>query len=263
MDLSFIHFPELFAKKDLYQLVSWTKYSVKNASKIFTISKSSKDDIIDIYGVEDKKVIVTYPGIKEGSSAKILTMDDLRKKFGIDKDYILFVGTLQPRKNISKLIEAFSKLKESRIKLVIVGKKGWLYEPIFEKVKELKVEGRVKFLDFIPQEEMPSLYKGAKAFILPSLYEGFGMPPVEAQAVGVPVVVSRLSSLPEVVGASGIYIDDPHSIDSIKEALEKVISLTKNDRQAIIEVGKENTKRFDWDLSAAKLLTILHQVARK
>ena len=89
------------------------------------------------------------------------------------------------------------------------------------------------------------------------------MPPVEAQAVGVPVVVSRLSSLPEVVGASGIYIDDPRSVDSIKEALEKVISLTKNDRQAIIEVGKENTKRFDWDLSAAKLVTILPQVAGK
>lgn len=117
------------------------------------------------------------------------------------------------------------------------------------------------FTGFVGNDDLPGLIKGSLAYVLPSLYEGFGMPPVEAQAVGVPVVVSRVSSLPEVVGPSGIYIEDPHSAESIKEVLEKAISLKKSERLAIIEAGKGNTKRFDWNASAAKLLEILKTVA--
>ena len=119
------------------------------------------------------------------------------------------------------------------------------------------------FLGFVANEDLPGLIKGSQAYVLPTLYEGFGMPPVEAQAVGTPVVISRVSSLPEVIGESGIYIDDPNFVSSIQEALEKVLSLKKSEREAIIESGKENTKRFDWNLSAVKLLEILKQIASK
>ena len=125
------------------------------------------------------------------------------------------------------------------------------------------LENRVIFLGFVPNEDLSGLIKGSQAYVLPSLYEGFGMPPVEAQAVGVPVVVSRVSSLPEVIGTSGIYIEDPNSADSIKAALENVLSLKKSEREAIVEVGKENTRRFDWNISAAKVLEILKTAAAK
>jgi glycosyltransferase involved in cell wall biosynthesis len=266
MDLSYERFgTDYFTTYDINQLKRWTPLSVKKAKQILTISEFSKSEIIKIYKTRPEKITVIYPGFdRETYHSKIPKTKQLqvRKKYGIIGKYLLYVGTLQPRKNLSKLVEAFSKLKNKQVKLVIVGKKGWLYDQLFEQVKNLKLENRVLFLGFAPNEDLPGLIKASQAYILPSLYEGFGMPPVEAQAVGVPVVVSRISSLPEVVGPSGIYIDDPHSTDSIKEALEKVLSLRKNEREAIIEVGKENTKRFDWNLSALKLIEILKSTAQ-
>mgnify|MGYP001569101958 CR=1 FL=1 len=250
MDLSFIHFPNLFAKKDLYQLTNWTKYSVRNAKAIFTISKFSRDDIIKIYGVNPDKVFVTYPGIKQSLSTKFkqLNMDDLRKKFGIEGEYILFVGTLQPRKNITKLIEAFSKLKNDKLKLVIVGKKGWLYEEILTAPKKYNVENRVKFLDFVEDGDLPSLYKNALCFVLPSLYEGFGLPVLEAMKNGCPVVTSNISSLPEAGGDAVLYFD-PNNVDDIKEKIEKVISSPEL-REDMVKKGYNQIKKFSWEKTA-------------
>ena len=260
MDLSFIHFPNLFAKKDLYQLTNWTRYSVKNASKIFTISKSSKDDIIDVYGIEDKKIFVTYPGIKEGSNARILTMDDLRKKFGIDKDYILFVGTLQPRKNIVKLIEAFSKIERENLILIIVGKKGWLYEDILSAPQKFGVGERVKFLDFVEDKDLPSLYKNALCFVLPSLYEGFGLPVLEAMKYGCPVLTSNVSSLPEAGGDAAIYFD-PTDAEDIASKIQKVISNPKL-RDELIEKGYNQIKKFSWEKTAKETLRVLEDLGK-
>ena len=144
--------------------------------------------------------------------------------------------------------------------MVISGKKGWLYEQILDQSKRLGIADRVIFTGFASNEDLPRLIKGSRAFVLPSLYEGFGIPAVEAQAVGSPVVVSRISSLPEVVGESGIYIDDPTSIDSIKSAIEKALALSKTERIAIIKAGKENARRFDWSMSAKKIIAILKSV---
>ncbi|MFZ2201814.1 MAG: glycosyltransferase family 1 protein [Microgenomates group bacterium] len=267
MDLSYERFgTEFFTSYDINQLKRWTPLSIRKAKHVLTISEFSKSEIVRLYHTNPDKITVVYPGFDRDtyhSKIPMTKQHQVRKKYSLAGKYLLYVGTLQPRKNLNRLVEAFAKLKNKQIKLVIGGKKGWLYDQIFEQVRSLKLENRVLFLGFVPNEDLPGLIKGAVAYVLPSLYEGFGMPPVEAQAVGVPVVVSRLSSLPEVIGASGIYIEDPNSVDCIKEALEKVLTLTKNEREAIIEVGKENTKRFDWDLSAAKLLSILHQVAGK
>nr|MBI5455859.1 glycosyltransferase family 4 protein [Candidatus Levybacteria bacterium] len=259
MDLSFIRYPELFTKKDLYQLRDWTKYSVKNAKKIFTISQFSKNDIIKEYRVEPKNVIVTYPGIKQNLELKIkdLNMNDLKKKFGIDKEYILFVGTLQPRKNIEKLIEAFSKTDKDTL-LVVVGKKGWLYEDILKAPQKFGIPEKVKFLDFVSDEDLPSLYKNALCFVLPSLYEGFGLPVLEAMKNGCPVLISNVSSLPEAGGDAALYFD-PENINEISRAIKKVISDEKL-RKEMIEKGYNQIKKFSWEKTARKTLEVLQEL---
>lgn len=259
LDLSYIHFPELFKKSDLNQLASWTKYSARKASRVFTISESSKDDIIKEYGVSEDKVIVTYPGVREASSIKrqALSMDEIKKKYGIKKDYILFVGTLQPRKNIARLIEAFSKIKKD-IELIIVGKKGWLYEEILNAPKKFGIQDKVRFLDSVTDEELPSFYKNAVCFALPSLYEGFGLPVLEAMRYGCPVITSNISSLPEAGGDAALYVN-PQSVNDIKNNLESIVS-DKELRERLIEKGYEQVKKFSWEKTAKETLRVLEGI---
>jgi glycosyltransferase involved in cell wall biosynthesis len=253
MDLSYIHFPQLFTKHDLYQLINWTKYSAKQAKKIFTISNFSRDDIIKTYKKKPEDVVTTYLGIKEAEN-----MDELEKKFKIAKPYILFVGTIQPRKNIAKLIEAISLLKNKEIKLVIVGKKGWLWEEILATPEKFKVSDRVKFLDFVGNEDLPSLYKNAECFVLPSLYEGFGLPVLEAMQFGCPTVISNVSSLPEVGGDASVYFD-PQSADDMSEKIDKVVGDEKL-RAEMTEKGYNQVKKFSWEKTAKETLKVLEEL---
>jgi glycosyltransferase involved in cell wall biosynthesis len=264
MDMSFERFgTEYFTNYDINQLKKWTPLSVKKSKKVITISEFSKSEIIKLYGTSPEKVEVVYPAfdreVYHGKVPKTKVVS-VKKKYSITGSYLLYWGTLQPRKNINRLIEAFAKIDKPQLKLVICGKKGWLYEQILEQAKNLGISHRVIFTGFAPNDDLPALIKGSRAFVLPSLYEGFGMPAVEAQAVGTPIVVSKVSSLPEVAGESAIYIEDPMSIDSIKLALDKVLSLSSSERLKLIKEGKENTKRFDWEVSAQKILQILKTV---
>jgi len=262
LDISYIRFPELFRKADLNQLTKWTKYSARKAKRVFTISSSSKDDIIKAYKTPEKKVIVTYPGIKTilSNKYKALSMDDLRKKYGIKQQYILFVGTLQPRKNITRLIEAFSRIKQD-IQLVVVGKKGWLFSEILEAPKKFKIEDRVKFLDFVPDEDLPFFYKNAICFVLPSLYEGFGLPILEAMKNGCPVIASNVSSLPEAGGDAALYVN-PLDVDDIKKNLELIIHNSEL-RKGLIEKGYEQVRKFSWEKTAKETLKVLEEVGSK
>ncbi|MDP2638058.1 MAG: glycosyltransferase family 1 protein [Candidatus Levybacteria bacterium] len=256
LDLSFIRFPQLFRKTDLRKLTRWTKFSVKKSKRVFTISNASKDDIIKEYRIPDKKVAVTYPGIKIMSDNKyeFANMDELKIKYRIEGKYLLFVGTLQPRKNIVRLIEAFSKIKNN-IQLVIVGKKGWLYEEILEAPRKYGVENKVKFLDFVPDEELPSLYKNALGFVLPSLYEGFGLPVLEAMKYGCPVITSNISSLPEAGGDAALYID-PEKVSDIASKMQLLIDDEKL-RNNLIEKGYKQVKKFSWEKTARETLSAL------
>ncbi|MBU2632116.1 glycosyltransferase family 4 protein [Patescibacteria group bacterium] len=253
MDLSYIYFPQLFKKNDLYQLKSWTKYSAKKASLIFTISNSSKDDIIKEYKIDPKKVVVTYPGIKD-QKFKVKSMENLPKKYEINKPYFLFIGTIQPRKNIAKLIEAFASIKED-VDLVVIGKKGWLFEQILAAPSEFGVEKRVKFLDFVPNEDLPLFYQNAVCYVLPSLYEGFGLPVLEAMQNNCPVITSNVSSLPEAGGDAAIYVN-PEDVNDIKEKMEKVLR-DSNLREEMIKKGQEQVKKFSWEKTAKETLKAL------
>ena len=306
MDLSYIYFPEMFRKRDLWKLKKWTNYSVKKAKKILTISESTKSDIIKYYKVEPGKVAVTYPGIdKKFAALKTLknmeSTEKIKKKYGIKGDYILYVGTLQPRKNLVRLIEAFGKIKRQRtdnkeqkresrngkremrnteeidgntieisgnkeeergnLKLVIAGKRGWMYEEIFEKVKDLGLEKEVVFTGYVSDKDLPSLYKGAECFVLVSLYEGFGLPVLEALSYGVPVVVSNISSLPEVAGDAGVLVN-PHNVKDIVRGINKALNYDKTKRQEMIKKGLEQVKKFSWEKCARETLEVLMEAGK-
>lgn len=264
MDLSYIHFPKLFKRKDLYQLKHWTKYSVDMAVKIVTISQASKNDIIKLYHVPSEKVVVTYPGSKMQSKhmkKNEQRFDSLSKKFGLASKYVLFVGTLQPRKNITRLIEAFSYVAGSQkdLELLVVGKKGWLFQDIMAAPRKYNVESKVKFLEFVTNEELSLLYQNASLFVLPSLYEGFGLPVIEAMANGCPVVISNVSSLPEAGGDAALYVD-PNDPNDIAEKIKLVLT-NESLRDQLIKKGYKQANKFSWEKTAKETLKVLMEVA--
>ena len=263
LDVSYKLFPEMFPKKDLLKLALWGKLSIRRAKKIITISNSSKNDIINEYRILANKVEVIPLGIKD-VNASDMNKSEFIEKYNLKNPYVLFVGTLQPRKNIAKLIEAFAKLKTENLKLktsldlVIVGRKGWDYEKILEAPDKFGVSERVKFLEDVTNEDLPLFYKNAEVFLLPSLYEGFGLPILEAMQYDCPVVTSNVSSLPEAGGDAAIYFD-PNNAEDIAEKIEKVISDPKL-REEMVRKGKEQIKKFSWEKSAKDVIRIFETI---
>jgi glycosyltransferase involved in cell wall biosynthesis len=267
MDMSFHFFPQLFRKKDLYQLTYWTEYSVRKAKRIFTISQASKRDIIKIYKIPEEKVLVTYPGIKPFISLtpRVYTESMLSSQFDIRSPYFLFVGTLQPRKNIVSLIDAFSQIVKSNLSddlsLIIIGKKGWLFEEILQAPEKYGVSSRVHFLHNVSDDQLPIFYKHAIALVLPSLYEGFGLPVLEAMQNECPVITSNVSSLPEAGGDACLYVDPKDTSDIVKKMMQ--LLKEKDLRQKLIEKGKRQVKKFSWDKTARQTLEALEDLVRK
>ncbi|MEK6808067.1 MAG: glycosyltransferase family 1 protein, partial [Nanoarchaeota archaeon] len=184
------------------------------------------------------------------------------KKYKIKGSYLIYIGTLQPRKNLVRLFEALTRIEN--LNLVIVGKSsgegrgGWKYEEILDSPAKLGIEDRVIFTGYVPTEELPYLLSGSLAFILPSLWEGFGIPPLEAMATGTPVVVSNVSSLPEVVGNAGLTFD-PYSVDQIEQAIRTITSDIKL-RQKYSRLGIDQAKKFSWDKMAKTVLKVFENV---
>ena len=275
MDVSYLHYPELFRPDDRYQLTKWTAYSASGACRILTISEFTRNAIMRQYAVGLERVVVTYPGLTMESKVKSLRAgkagqkSKVIEKYNISKNYILSVGTLQPRKNYVRLIEAFAvflktnKQRFGSIDLVIVGKKGWLYDEILSAPKQYGIASRVKFLDFVPDEDLAELYEHTLCFALPSLYEGFGLPVLEAMARKVPVVVSRVSSLPEIAEKAAVYVD-PSDTGSIAGGLLSAVR-DRNLKQGKWRVmkGMEQVRKFTWENAAKKTLEVLEDVGGK
>ena len=257
-DLAYFYYPQEFKKNDLWQLKSWTKYSVKKASKIIAVSKNTKEDLAKFYKINPSKITVIYNGYDTGRFHNQLgtgRINKIKKKYKISGDYIIYLGTLQPRKNIEALIRAFSQVAKhfNRLKLVIAGKRGWLYKSIFSQTKELALEKKIIFTDFVPDEEVPFLLAGAQLFVLPSLYEGFGITALEAMACGTPVLVSRTSSLPEVVGKAGLYIENPKNYSEISQKIIQIMENQKQRKELSIR-GIKRAKKFSWKKCAKETL---------
>lgn len=265
MDLGYLKYPTQFTKKDLLQLTHWTRYSLKQASKIITISKFTKHEILAHYSVPEAKIVVAplapSPAPKQplGSAKQVLA------KFGISSPYFLYLGTLKPTKNIPHLIHSFALFlkrqsnKAPNYQLVIAGKKGWLFQEIFAVVQTLHLTKQVLFTDFVSEEEKYCLLANAQALVVPSLYEGFGIPVLEAMQAGTPVIASNISSLPEIVGNAGLLVD-PTNTQELALALQSLTS--PNTRKQYIKLGFLQAKHFSWSKTASIILSTLHSAAR-
>lgn len=266
MDLGYLEFSGQFKKKDFWQLKLWTAYSILNSKRVFSISEATQKDVVRHYPSASSKTIVTPLAYdKKRFNINIIEKDvrRVKKKYSIVNGYFLFISTLKPSKNIEGLVQSFSKVVSinSQIKLVIAGKKGWLYESIFEKVKELNLEDKIIFTDYIPEIDKPALIKGAKALVLPSFWEGFGLDPLYAMASGVPVIVSKVGSLPEVVGDAGLYVD-PHETQTISRAMSKILKMSKLEYNKLVKLGLAQAEKFSWEDTAKRTLQALEQIEK-
>ncbi|MDP2671086.1 MAG: glycosyltransferase family 1 protein [bacterium] len=240
--------------------LNWSTAFVANyASHIIAVSEATKKDLVREFKVKEERISVVYEGVDRNFFKKSQPeqVDQVRKKYGLKKPYFLFVGTIQPRKNLFNLIQAFS---EARVEadLVIAGKPGWLFKEIYEAPKKFGIEEKVKFLGFTPTEDLPALYSGALSFVFPSLYEGFGLPLLEAMACACPVLTSNQSSLPEVVGRAGLLVN-PRSSKEIAQAIEKLFK-DKHLRESLSQKGQERTQNFSWEKTARETLAVLEKV---
>jgi glycosyltransferase involved in cell wall biosynthesis len=243
------------------------KNALRRADKIVAISQSTRNDLINILKSDPKKIFVIYPGCDKAvfrPDIKDSTIQEVLKKYGIHGKYILYSGTLEPKKNIGRLIESFSMLKSEkniRHKLVLAGKKSWKSTAILESIDKLSNKDEVILTGYIPETDLASLMSGADVFVFPSLHEGFGIPLLEAMACGTPVITSKTSSLPEVVGEAGILVN-PYSALEISEAILRVIT---NDRvrEQMRQKGLDQAKRFSWEESARNFIALAEKSARK
>jgi len=240
-DLAFMRYPEYIEPKNLAFLMQEIPRSLQNANKIIAVSDFTKNELVEIFKVDPSKVNVIYEGIDE-SFKKVE-----KKKLNLPDSYILFVGTLEPRKNIEGLIQAFNICRPKGHKLLVAGEKGWLFDGIFKIVKELGLEEDVLFLGYVPQEDLPELYSRAKVLVFPSFYEGFGFPPLEAMACGVPVVSTKF----EVLGDTARFID-PKNPKDIAKGIEDVLKSP----EGWVNKGLDHVKRFTWERTAQQTLEL-------
>jgi len=234
---------------------------IKNAlnisDKIITISEHSKKDILEYFDVPEDKIVNCYQSYY---LPKIFLSNKLNIK-SLDlnpEEYFLFVGNIEPKKNVGRLIQAFLNIDTNK-KLVIVGKKAWLWKELLRGTENAIKQKKIILLNYVNKENLVALYQNAFAFVFPSLYEGFGLPPLEAMACKCPVVTSNISSLPEVCGEAAIYCD-PYSILSIQNAMEKILNLTNEERESLIKKGLERVKFFNKDDYKTRILKVYESV---
>jgi glycosyltransferase involved in cell wall biosynthesis len=251
-DLSFLHYPDAFVPSLREYLERVVPRSVARADRVLADSKSTRDDLVAYFDTPPEKVEVLYSGVDSRFRPEKAPGEEerLKTKYGIESPYILSVGTLQPRKNYVRLIKAFANLPLANLQLVIAGGRGWLYEEIFAEAE--KYGNRVHVLGFVDDADLPALYRGAALFAFPSLYEGFGIPPLEAMACSVPVVCSNASSLPEVAGDAALTVD-PLDVNALAQAMMRVLE-GPSLQQEMTDKGLAQAARFTWKKAARQLL---------
>ena len=257
-DLGYLHFPQSHPWRQRLHLDLSTRWSARAAAHLLADSEATKADLATHYGTPLAKITVAYPGYDE-TLAPVrdpAAIEAVKARYGINGDYFLYLGTLQPRKNLARLVAAFASLQLVPT-LVLAGKRGWLYDALFTQARRLGLEGRVLFPGYVPEKDKAALLSGALAFVFPSLYEGFGLPVLEAQACGCTVIASNTSSLPEAAG-DGALLVNPTDTAAIGAAMQRVASDAAL-RDELVERGFANARRFSWRACAQSALDVIEQ----
>jgi glycosyltransferase involved in cell wall biosynthesis len=240
------------------------KASARKADRIIAVSENTKKDLIKFYGIMPEQVKVIYLGVdKNFSFVKKENDDGVLRRYNLKPGYILNVGTLEPRKNIVRLLEAYRLIAADLSRapqLVIAGGKGWLSEDINKRIDSLGLKAKVILTGYVPDDDLPSLYRGAALFVYPSLYEGFGLPPLEAMASGVPVVSSNTSAIPEVVGKAGLLVDPCRTDEIARAVIMALEDVGLRDRMK--NEGLKRSGRFSWENTAKKTIALYEEVLR-
>jgi len=248
-DLSFIRFPKLFRPANRLYLKTFVRLSTRRARLMIAVSRHTAAEVTRLLGVPRERIEVVYHGVDPAfrplPAEKVAAF---RRRRGLPERFTLFVGTLEPRKNLTRLVDAFARIRDGRTKLVLAGGKGWLYEDLLARVEEEELSGEIIFPGYVATEELPLWYNAATALAYPSLYEGFGMPVLEAQACGTPVLSSNVSSLPEAAGDAALMID-PYDVEALAGGLNRVLT-EKPLRQELQERGLAHARRFTWPRTA-------------
>lgn len=258
-DLTYIRYPETMKKSNLEHLKQGIAYSISRSDKIITVSEFSKREIQELLAVPEEKIEIVYnaPSLSDETA----DYSDICQKFCIHGDYILFLGTIEPRKNIERLLRAFDWMKcayQIPHQLVLAGGKGWQDTPIFQTAKSMKYAKDVIFTGYVSSEEKNALYQNASVFVFPSIYEGFGIPPLEAMCHGCPVVCANAASLPEIVGDAAELID-PMDEKSIASGILRVLS-DRSYQEELMKRGHCQARKFSWERSAKQLTNICKKV---
>lgn len=264
-DLSFIYHGEHSGKKNRQIMTREAPKSARKSDAVITISENSKKEIIDYCKIDPAKVHIVHPALdhKEYYPRSTKEQADVAKKFGITGKYILFTGTIEPRKNINGVLDAYAALPQKlrdEYTLVLGGGKGWNDEGIYARLNELKSE-KIILTGYVNDEDMPALYSGASVFVFPTHYEGWGMPVVEAMACGVPVITSNNSSMPEAGGDAALYVK-AEDTKTITKQIEKVLS-DKKLSDSMVKKGIAHAAKFSWEKSAQDLKKVIDQVLAK
>ena len=264
-DLGYLHFPETHPWQQRLYLDASTRWSARHAHHLLADSQATKADLVSYYHVAADRVTVAYPGV-DPALAPVRRPEQIaaaKARYGITGDYLLYLGTLQPRKNLQRLIEAYAALLETQGEgapnLVLAGRLGWLYDELFTRAARLGLAGRVHFCGYVAEEHKAALLSGARAFVFPSLYEGFGLPVLEAQACGCPVLTSDTSSLPEAAGEGALLVA-PGDMAAIAAGLARLVA-DGDLRRSLAARGLENVRRFSWGACARTVLATLEHAA--
>lgn len=250
-DLSFLHYPQVLTPARRLYLRLLTAHSCQRARRVIAISHSTADDLHRSLGIPRERIDVAPCGYDTALFRPLPPgeVEAFRRAQGLPDRFWLFVGTLEPRKNLPTLLRAYARLpRGERPPLIIGGGKGWLYDEIFATVEQLDLADDVRFVGFIPAESLALWYNSAQVFVYPSVFEGFGLPVLEAMACGTPVIVSAASSLPEVVGSAGLQVA-PHDIDAWESALHHALTSAEW-RATAREQGFRSASRYRWSLTA-------------
>lgn len=265
-DLITLNYPEFCQTESAVYFRLFLPRSIKKASKIIAVSNKVKNDIINSINVLSEKIEVIYHGIDQNYLLPV-TDEELsrtRKKYYLPEKYILFVGNIEPKKNLERLVKAFHILRRNTgitHKLIIAGKRGWKYNGLYEVIHRLQIGKEIRFIGYVPDKDLHGIYKMANVFAFPSLYEGFGIPPLEAMACEVPVLISTDGALPEVTGGNCVQVN-AYDVEDIAKGLYRLI-VDDNLRGYLVSQGKNWVRRFTWERTARETMRVYEKTLRE